>query len=84
MLWADSFGAKYVHSKLEQWTKQYGDFFKPCAYLAERAAKGISLVQISLSEACFCVFCLLYIRQFVLLYILFNLISDTIFCRVRQ
>ncbi|KAF3324702.1 glyoxysomal fatty acid beta-oxidation multifunctional protein MFP-a-like protein [Carex littledalei] len=43
MLWADSFGAKYVHSKLEQWTKQYGDFFKPCAYLAERAAKGISL-----------------------------------------
>lgn len=88
MLWADSFGAKYVHSKLEQWTKQYGNFFKPCAYLAERAAKGISLVQTSLSLSLNLAFmyfaCKLYIRQFVLLYILFNLTSGTIFCRVRQ
>ncbi|KAJ3669495.1 hypothetical protein LUZ60_011445 [Juncus effusus] len=43
MFWADSLGAKYVHSKLEQWTKQYGEFFKPCSYLTERASKGIAL-----------------------------------------
>ncbi|XP_072954071.1 glyoxysomal fatty acid beta-oxidation multifunctional protein MFP-a isoform X2 [Typha angustifolia] len=43
MFWADSLGVKYVHSRLEEWSKQYGEFFKPCSYLAERAAKGISL-----------------------------------------
>jgi hypothetical protein len=44
MYWADSIGAKYIHGKLEEWTKRYGGFFKPCSYLAERAAKGIPLV----------------------------------------
>ncbi|TVU20971.1 hypothetical protein EJB05_30578 [Eragrostis curvula] len=44
MFWADSIGAKYIHDKLEEWTKRYGGFFKPCSYLAERAAKGIPLV----------------------------------------
>ncbi|XP_066306293.1 peroxisomal fatty acid beta-oxidation multifunctional protein MFP2-like isoform X1 [Miscanthus floridulus] len=43
MYWADSIGAKYIHGKLEEWTKRYGGFFKPCSYLAERAAKGIAL-----------------------------------------
>ncbi|AQK91461.1 enoyl-CoA hydratase1 [Zea mays] len=43
MHWADSIGAKYIHGKLEEWTKRYGGFFKPCSYLAERAAKGIPL-----------------------------------------
>jgi hypothetical protein len=61
MFWADSFGAKYIHSKLEQWTKQYGNFFKPCDYLAKRAARGISLVQISLSTLFFCFACKFYI-----------------------
>lgn len=67
MFWADSFGAKYIHSKLEQWTKQYGDFFKPCAYLAERAARGISLVRNSLSTLFLCFACKLYIGQFSLI-----------------
>jgi len=49
MHWADSIGAKYIHGKLEEWTKRYGSFFKPCSYLAERAAKGIPLVSKSLS-----------------------------------
>lgn len=49
MHWADSIGAKYIHGKLEEWTKRYGGFFKPCSYLAERAAKGIPLVSKSLS-----------------------------------
>lgn len=49
MYWADSIGAKYIHGKLEEWTKRYGSFFKPCSYLAERAAKGIPLVSKSLS-----------------------------------
>ncbi|CAA7388848.1 unnamed protein product [Spirodela intermedia] len=43
MFWADSLGAKYIHSRLEQWSNIYGDFFKPSAYLAERAAKGLPL-----------------------------------------
>ncbi|KAF0920594.1 hypothetical protein E2562_035738 [Oryza meyeriana var. granulata] len=43
MFWADSIGAKYIHGKLEEWAKRYGNFFKPCSYLAERAAKGIPL-----------------------------------------
>lgn len=46
VFWADSLGAKYIHSRLEAWTKKYGNFFKPSAYLAERAAKGLSLVSI--------------------------------------
>lgn len=46
MFWADSLGSKYIYSRLDSWAKTYGDFFKPCAYLAERAAKGISLVRI--------------------------------------
>jgi hypothetical protein len=49
MYWADFIGAKYIHGKLEEWTRQYGGFFKPCYYLAERAAKGIPLVSKSLS-----------------------------------
>jgi hypothetical protein len=50
MFWADSIGAKYIHAKLEEWTKQYDSFFKPCSYLAQRAraAKGIPLVRKSL------------------------------------
>uniref|UniRef100_A0A1D1XSR5 Glyoxysomal fatty acid beta-oxidation multifunctional protein MFP-a n=2 Tax=Anthurium amnicola TaxID=1678845 RepID=A0A1D1XSR5_9ARAE len=43
MFWADSLGAKYICSRLEEWSNSYGDIFKPCAYLAERAARGISL-----------------------------------------
>ena len=49
MYWADSIGAKYIHGKLEEWTNRYGGFFKPCSYLADRAAKGIPLVSKSLS-----------------------------------
>lgn len=43
MFWADSFGSKYIYSRLEEWTKLYGEFFKPSSYLAERATKGASL-----------------------------------------
>ncbi|KAL5713117.1 hypothetical protein ACHQM5_015225 [Ranunculus cassubicifolius] len=43
IFWGDMLGSKYICSRLEEWTKLYGDFFKPCAYLAERAAKGASL-----------------------------------------
>ncbi|PSS01513.1 3-hydroxyacyl-CoA dehydrogenase [Actinidia chinensis var. chinensis] len=43
MFWADSLGSKYIYSRLEEWSKTYGGFFKPCAYLAERAAKGAPL-----------------------------------------
>lgn len=45
MFWADSLGSKYIYSRLEDWSKMYGDFFKPCAFLAERAAKGAPLVR---------------------------------------
>ncbi|KAI9123294.1 hypothetical protein K1719_006183 [Acacia pycnantha] len=41
MFWADSLGSKYIYSRLEEWSKSYGEFFKPCAYLAARAAEDI-------------------------------------------
>ncbi|KAF3533560.1 hypothetical protein DY000_02043735 [Brassica cretica] len=43
MFWADSVGSKYIYSKLDEWSKTYGDFFKPCAFLAERGSKGAPL-----------------------------------------
>ncbi|KAK4265780.1 hypothetical protein QN277_026789 [Acacia crassicarpa] len=43
MFWADSLGSKYIYSRLEEWSKSYGEFFKPCSYLAARAAKDIPL-----------------------------------------
>ncbi|KAL7123819.1 hypothetical protein ABFS83_14G008000 [Erythranthe nasuta] len=43
VFWADSLGSKYICSRLEEWSKLYGGFFKPCSYLAERAAKGAPL-----------------------------------------
>ncbi|KAI9122870.1 hypothetical protein K1719_005759 [Acacia pycnantha] len=43
MFWADSLGSKYIYSRLEEWSKSYGEFFKPCAYLAARAARDIPL-----------------------------------------
>lgn len=43
LFWADSLGSKYIYSRLEEWSKMYGEFFKPCTFLAERAAKGAPL-----------------------------------------
>ncbi|KAJ9181896.1 hypothetical protein P3X46_005942 [Hevea brasiliensis] len=43
LFWADSLGSKYIYSRLEEWSKMYGEFFKPCDFLAERAAKGAPL-----------------------------------------
>ncbi|PKA58418.1 Glyoxysomal fatty acid beta-oxidation multifunctional protein MFP-a [Apostasia shenzhenica] len=43
MFWADSLGPKNIFTRLEEWTKIYGNFFKPCSYLAERAARGVPL-----------------------------------------
>ncbi|XP_022727847.1 glyoxysomal fatty acid beta-oxidation multifunctional protein MFP-a-like isoform X2 [Durio zibethinus] len=44
IFWADTLGSKYICSKLEKWSKTYGAFFNPCAYLAEKALKRTSLV----------------------------------------
>ncbi|OIW21624.1 hypothetical protein TanjilG_06782 [Lupinus angustifolius] len=43
IFWADSLGSEYIYSRLEEWSKLYGPLFKPSAYLAQRAAKGIPL-----------------------------------------
>ncbi|WCJ23473.1 Fatty acid oxidation complex subunit alpha [Euphorbia peplus] len=43
LFWADSLGSRYINSRLEEWSKTYGDFFKPCSFLAERAARGAPL-----------------------------------------
>ncbi|KAJ1262443.1 hypothetical protein BS78_09G117000 [Paspalum vaginatum] len=43
MFWADSLGAKYVYNRLAAWSKDYGEFFKPCEYLAVRAHQDASL-----------------------------------------
>ncbi|WVZ12159.1 hypothetical protein V8G54_016689 [Vigna mungo] len=47
IFWADSFGSKYIYSRLQKWSELYGEFFKPCAYLAARAAKGIPLERLA-------------------------------------
>nr|CAB3463987.1 unnamed protein product [Digitaria exilis] len=43
MYWADSIGAKRIHVKLSEWEKNYGQFFRPCSYLSERAAGVVTL-----------------------------------------
>ena len=43
MFWADSLSAEYVYRRLDGWSKDYGEFFKPCEYLAARASHGASL-----------------------------------------
>ncbi|XP_006355812.1 glyoxysomal fatty acid beta-oxidation multifunctional protein MFP-a-like isoform X1 [Solanum tuberosum] len=43
IFWSHSVGSKDICSKLEEWSKEYGEFFKPCAYLVERASKRSSL-----------------------------------------
>ncbi|CAL0309646.1 unnamed protein product [Lupinus luteus] len=43
IFWADSLGSEYIYSRLEEWSKLYGQLFKPSPYLAQRAAKGIAL-----------------------------------------
>ncbi|XP_047042556.1 glyoxysomal fatty acid beta-oxidation multifunctional protein MFP-a-like [Lolium rigidum] len=43
MYWADSIGARRIHTKLSEWEVKYGQFFKPCKYLAKRAAGGVPL-----------------------------------------
>ncbi|KAJ0859929.1 putative isomerase, 3-hydroxyacyl-CoA dehydrogenase, Enoyl-CoA hydratase [Helianthus annuus] len=47
MFWGDSVGSKYIYERLNEWSKLYGDFFKPCDYLAQRAALGAPLVRFS-------------------------------------
>ena len=56
IFWADSLGSKYIYSRLAEWSKLYGEFFKPSAYLAARAAKGISLVRNQRSCALYLVY----------------------------
>ncbi|GJN14161.1 hypothetical protein PR202_gb00949 [Eleusine coracana subsp. coracana] len=46
MFWADSLGAKYVYTRLEEWSKDYGGFFKPCEYLAARTRQNASLAAV--------------------------------------
>ncbi|KAK1418990.1 hypothetical protein QVD17_28144 [Tagetes erecta] len=43
MFWGDSVGSKYIYERLSEWSKMYGKFFKPCDYLAQRAALGAPL-----------------------------------------
>lgn len=43
LFWADSVGAGHIYSSLKKWSESYGGLFKPCAYLEERAARGIPL-----------------------------------------
>ncbi|CAN4113637.1 unnamed protein product [Withania somnifera] len=43
IFWSRSVGSTYICSKLEEWSKEYGDIFEPCAYLVERASNKCSL-----------------------------------------
>ncbi|XP_055829900.1 glyoxysomal fatty acid beta-oxidation multifunctional protein MFP-a-like isoform X2 [Solanum dulcamara] len=52
IFWSHSVGSKYICSKLEEWSKEYGEFFKPSTYLVERASKRCSLgVQIKQAKS---------------------------------
>ncbi|KAM0947648.1 putative 3-hydroxyacyl-CoA dehydrogenase, Isomerase, Hydro-lyase [Dioscorea sansibarensis] len=43
LFWADTLGARYIYSRLDEWSNTYGNSFKPCSYLSQRAAEGIPL-----------------------------------------
>jgi enoyl-CoA hydratase/3-hydroxyacyl-CoA dehydrogenase len=43
VFWADTVGAPYIYSKLRKWAESYGAFFKPSAYLEQRAKSGLPL-----------------------------------------
>ncbi|KAF6993906.1 hypothetical protein CFC21_010724 [Triticum aestivum] len=43
MHWADSIGARRICTMLSEWEMEYGQFFKPCSHLLERAAEGLPL-----------------------------------------
>ncbi|KAI5680469.1 hypothetical protein M9H77_01696 [Catharanthus roseus] len=44
IFWADTIGSTYICLRLEHWSTKFGEYFKPCAYLVQRASKGYSLV----------------------------------------
>ncbi|KAK3156583.1 hypothetical protein QOZ80_2AG0109140 [Eleusine coracana subsp. coracana] len=50
VFWADTVGAPYIHSKLSKWSESYGAFFKPSAYLEQRAKSGLLLSAPSSSQ----------------------------------
>ncbi|XP_016582382.2 glyoxysomal fatty acid beta-oxidation multifunctional protein MFP-a isoform X2 [Capsicum annuum] len=41
--WADTLGSKYICSRLNGWARMYGNFFKPCDSLVEKASRGVPL-----------------------------------------
>eukprot|EP00252_Welwitschia_mirabilis_P021449 TRINITY_DN550_c0_g1_i1.p1 TRINITY_DN550_c0_g1~~TRINITY_DN550_c0_g1_i1.p1 ORF type:complete len:727 (+),score=141.43 TRINITY_DN550_c0_g1_i1:283-2463(+) len=43
MFWADSLGSSYIYSRLKSWAETYGGFFKPSAFLEERAKDNSKL-----------------------------------------
>ncbi|MCO5567466.1 hypothetical protein L7F22_021157 [Adiantum nelumboides] len=43
VFWGDSLGVAYVCDKLREWSKTFGTFYQPCAFLEDRARKGLSL-----------------------------------------
>lgn len=45
MHWADSIGARHICTMLSEWEMKYGQFFKPCSHLLERAAGDLPLVR---------------------------------------
>ncbi|CAL9061653.1 unnamed protein product [Musa banksii] len=51
IFWADTIGSGYIYAKLNKWANSYGNFFKPSAYLEERATKGLPLSMVNVSES---------------------------------
>ncbi|KAM3407407.1 hypothetical protein ACQJBY_001054 [Aegilops geniculata] len=43
MHWADSIGTRRICTMLSEWEMKYGQFFKPCSHLLERAAGDLPL-----------------------------------------
>ncbi|XP_031495736.1 peroxisomal fatty acid beta-oxidation multifunctional protein [Nymphaea colorata] len=50
VFWADTVGAGYIYSRLKKWAETYGPFYKPSAFLEQRAATGLPLSSPSVAE----------------------------------
>lgn len=45
IFWSDIIGSKHICARLDDWSRKYGNFYRPSAYLMEQASKQGSLVR---------------------------------------
>nr|GMD13057.1 glyoxysomal fatty acid beta-oxidation multifunctional protein MFP-A [Ipomoea batatas] len=45
IFWSDIIGSQHICARLDDWSRKYGNFYRPSAYLMEQASKQGSLVR---------------------------------------